>query len=88
MYRRHKVREYLVWRVLEGEFDWFHVINDEYQRVVPGADGVFRSQVFPGLSLDWASLLRGEMQSVLTVLDRGLASPEHTAFLEQLARPS
>ena len=48
-------------------------------------DGLYRSKVFPGLWLDPAALLRGDLAGVLATLDRGLASPEHAAFVAKLA---
>jgi hypothetical protein len=48
------------------------------------ADGVIRSQVFPGLYLHVASLLAEERASVLAILQQGLASTEHAAFVQHL----
>jgi hypothetical protein len=39
-----------------------------------------RSLSFPGLWLDPAALLRGDLASVLAVIQKGLNSPEHAAF--------
>ena len=47
---------------------------------------MFRSTIFPGLWLDKAALLRGDMATVLATLGRGLASPEHADFAATLAR--
>jgi hypothetical protein len=49
-------------------------------------DGIMRSQVFPGLWLGVSDLLAGNIQQVLTVLQAGLQSAEHGAFVEKLAR--
>jgi hypothetical protein len=49
------------------------------------ADGVHRSAAFPGLWLDAAALLRGDLARVLAVLNDGLKSPEHQQFVAQLA---
>jgi Uma2 family endonuclease len=80
LYLRHGVREYIVWRVLDNDVDWFRLEEGEYRRLAPGGDGIFRSLEFPGLWLDRAALLRGDMSAVLNVLNQGLASPEHVAF--------
>lgn len=53
----------------------------EYQELVPDAEGILKSQVFPGLWLDVAALLRGDMKAVLALIRLGLDSPEHRAFL-------
>ena len=52
------------------------------------AEGLYRSEIFPDLWLDPAALLRGDLATVLAVVQRGLASPEHTAFAARLRPPS
>lgn len=42
---------------------------------------LIKSQVYPGLWLDVAALLSGDMAKVLTVLQQGLSSPEHANFV-------
>jgi Uma2 family endonuclease len=86
VYRRNGVREYLLWRILDKEFDWFTLHEGEFRRVTPGEDGLVRSQVFPGLWLDIPALLRGDLATVLAALQRGLATSEHADFAKQLAR--
>lgn len=83
-YRRNGVREYLVWRVLDAAIDWFALWEDAFELQAPDAEGLHRSVTFPGLWLDPAALLRGNLAGVLEVLRRGLASPEHEAFVERL----
>ena len=84
VYRRSGVREYIVWRVLDEAIDWFALRDGEYERLEPGADGVVRSGVFPGLWLDPAALLRNDLATVLATAQRGAASPEHAAFVADL----
>ena len=84
VYRRNGVREYIVWRVLDQEVDWFILREGRYDRLPPGADGIYRSEIFPGLWLDAAALLRGDLAAVLAVVQRGIASPEHAAFVARL----
>jgi Uma2 family endonuclease len=85
VYRRSGVREYLVWRVLDRQFDWFVLRDGEFQRHAPDADGILKSTVFPGLWLDAAALLAGNLAQVLSVVDRGIKTPEHAAFVAKLA---
>jgi hypothetical protein len=60
---------------------------DAYYQLMPvPSDGVLRSHVFPGLWLDVAALLDGNMACVLTVLQQGLQSAEHAAFVAQLSQ--
>jgi Uma2 family endonuclease len=87
IYQRSGVREYLVWRVLERAVDWFVLRGRQYERLVPDTHGVLRSEVFPGLWLDTAALLRGDVAAVLATIQRGLASPEHQAFVTRLHHP-
>jgi Uma2 family endonuclease len=80
-YCRNGVREYIVWRVLDQEIDWFYLEEGEYLDLNCDPDGILRSQVFPGLWLATASLLSGEMPHVLAVLQEGLQSAEHSDFV-------
>ncbi|MBE9056138.1 Uma2 family endonuclease [Sphaerospermopsis sp. LEGE 08334] len=84
VYRRNQVQEYLIWRVYDGEFDWFILKDGEYRQLEANAEGVFCSQVFPGLWLDKSALLAGNLAKVLEILQQGLASAEHQSFVEQL----
>ncbi|MCC5621495.1 Uma2 family endonuclease [Nostoc sp. CHAB 5715] len=84
-YRRNGVKEYIVWQVLDQKLTWFYLQQGEYLELATDSNGIVRSQVFPGLWLGVAELLAGNMQSVLTVLQTGLQSPEHAAFVQRLA---
>ena len=81
-YRRNGVKEYIVWQVLDQKLIWFCLEQGEYLELATDSNGILRSQVFPGLWLGVAELLAGNMQSVLTVLQTGLQSPEHAAFVQ------
>ncbi len=85
-YRRNHVREYLVWRVLDRAIDWFVLREGRFDRLVLGEGGIYRSEVFPGLWLDPETLIRGDLAAVFQVVQRGLATPEHAAFVERLRR--
>ena len=84
VYRRHGVREYLVWRVNDSAVDWFAQREGHFEPLKPDEQGVLRSEAFPGLWLDVPALLRGELPQVLKVLDIGTGTPEHAGFAEQL----
>ncbi len=79
-YRRNGVREYLVWRVYDRQLDWFSLEVGEYNLLAPDAEGIVRSQVFPGLWLATSQLLSGKMNEVLAVLQQGLNSDRHQEF--------
>ncbi len=85
-YRRNGVQEYLVWQVYENQIAWFCLQDGEYIRLQPDAIGMIRSRVFPGLWLAVDALLRGELATVLTELQTGLATPEHGEFVDRLSK--
>jgi Uma2 family endonuclease len=84
VYRRNRVREYIVWRVLDHAIDWFVLREGQYEILKPDTNDCLRSGVFPGLWLDPSALVRFDLATVLQVLQQGLASPEHAAFLAKL----
>ena len=85
VYRRCGVREYVIWRVLDRQIDWLVLRDSEYVPLKPGAEGHYRSIVFPGLWLDSAALLKGDISAVLELLRHGLATAEHELFVQRLA---
>jgi Uma2 family endonuclease len=84
VYRRNHVREYVVWRVRDRQIDWFVLKRRKYAPLTLDRSGLYRSKVFPGLWLDPAALVRGDTQTAVAALQRGLGSPEHAAFVAQL----
>jgi len=86
VYRERGIREYIVWRVQDREIEWFVLRGDTYEPLLAGADGILRSEVFPGLWLDPAALIAGDGPRLTAVLQQGIASSEHTAFVERLRR--
>jgi Uma2 family endonuclease len=88
VYLANGVREYIIWRTEAGVIDWF-VLRDGKYEPLPLAGGVYKSEAFPGLWLDTAAMLRGDLAGVFAVLQQGMATPEHAAFVARLtpARP-
>lgn len=84
-YRRNGVREYVVWRVWDKAVDWFVLQDGHFVKQPPDEDGILRSQTFPGLRLDAAAVIRGDLACVLDVLNDGLASPQHAEFVVSLS---
>ncbi|MBD2679926.1 Uma2 family endonuclease [Nostoc paludosum FACHB-159] len=82
-YSRNGVKEYIVWQIFENKLDWFRLQEGEYVSLEVDANGVIKSQVFPGLWLSISNLLAGNMQQVLAVLQLGLNSREHQLFVQQ-----
>ncbi len=64
-YHAAGVREYLLWRTEEERIDWYEHTGDRYLAMTPNADGLVESNLFPGLILDPAALLRGDLATVL-----------------------
>jgi Uma2 family endonuclease len=84
VYRRNGVREYIVWRVQDKQIDWFALKAGDFERLPVDSVGIIRSEIFPGLWLDVAALVGGDMPRVFEVLRQGLASPAHEAFVRRL----
>ncbi len=84
-YRDAKTREYIVWRTEEHSLDWWVLQDGEYVEIDPDEDGILRSRVFPGLWMDGKAMLLEDGPNLMEALQRGLASPEHTQFVEKLA---
>ena len=73
-YERSGVKEYIVWRTLDGQIDWFILENGAYRNLEPDALGIIRSQEFAGLWLNVNAILSSDMSTVLKTLQTGLAS--------------
>jgi hypothetical protein len=80
-YTRHGVREYLVLCVRERQLRWFDLRAG--QELAADADGIIRVRCFPGLWIAVEALL-AEDPRMLTVLQQGLATAEHAAFVRAL----
>jgi Uma2 family endonuclease len=84
-YRQNQVREYLVWRVNDHAIDWFVLRGEQFARIQPDADGILKSEVFPGLWLNVAGMLNDDVQEVWATLREGVADESHRQFVERLA---
>lgn len=84
-YRRNGVKEYIVWQLAEGKLQWFRLQAGEYVEAKPDKSGVIESTTFPGLRLKVKALLNGKTAEVLAELQKGLASPEHAAFVAEIS---
>jgi hypothetical protein len=87
-YQRNDVREYLLWRVEDRATDWFVLRAGRYELLPAGTEGIIRSEVFAGLWLDPQALIETDLLRVLAVVQQGIASPEHAAFLARLSPPA
>lgn len=85
-YERAGTLEYLVWDLKGRNLRWFAARAGRFEPLAPDPDGIIRARTFPGLWLDVAALLANDKAAVNAALNRGLASPEHAAFVAELER--
>ncbi len=81
-YQKAGVREYLVVCVAEEELYWFDFRDGS--SIAPHR-GTHRSRIFPGLWIDRTALLADNAARLIEVVQQGLASKAHAAFVKRLA---
>jgi Uma2 family endonuclease len=84
-YEQAGVREYAVVVLRQARLIWFVRRGGQFEELLPGDDGVIRSETFPGLWLDPSALLRRDGARIREVLQQGLSSAEHAAFVARLS---
>ncbi len=84
-YQEAGVQEYVVVLAQEQSAVWFSRAPDGFVDLHAGADGVFRSELFPGLWLDPRGIFDPTSRRLTSVIRKGLGSPEHAAFVAALA---
>src|SRR5262249_48748412 len=82
-YERAGVLEYLVWDLKNRTLHWFHFPSGTM--IDANRRGILRSRVFPGLWIDREALFERDTQRIAAVVQEGLASREHAAFVKRLA---
>lgn len=83
-YERAAVLEYLVYDLRQKTLTGFEWRDGRLQERPIDGDGVWRSRTFPGLWFDVPALAAGDRASLVVTLQRGLAGPEHAAFVAAL----
>lgn len=86
MYEQKGVQEYIVWRVLDKQIDWFGLEKGKYKKFVSDKQGIIESKVFPGLRLNAKAMLNDDLQRVLADLQKGLKSKKYKDFARQLSK--
>jgi Uma2 family endonuclease len=92
VYQRNQIQEYIIWEMVdEPKFHWYSLENGEYVSLAMRHDPrglVACSRVFPGLWIDWLSLIvgKGFDRGAFRNLNKGLKSAEHKAFVKKLAK--
>ena len=59
--------------------------GDRFKNLPRSADGLYRSQVFPGLWLDADALFAEDNDRLSAALERRMTTPEHAEFAAKLA---
>jgi Uma2 family endonuclease len=85
IYEQKGVQEYIVWRVLDKQIDWFGLENGKYQRLSANKQSIIESKVFPGLRLNLKAMLEEDLQQVLADLQKGLQSKKYKEFSRSLS---
>ena len=85
-YERGGVEEYITFLIREKRVLWYVREDTKFvERAVP-PDGILRPRSFPGLRLDTGAVFDENIHRVHSVAESGLATPEHAAFVAELAR--
>ncbi len=84
-YERAGVLEYIVLALDPYRIIWHARRDTRLVAVPPDADGIYRSATFPGLWLTPPALLARDNRAIRETVDRGVATPEHAAFVARLA---
>jgi Uma2 family endonuclease len=82
-YERYDVLEYLVLCLQERQIRWFDL--REKRELSADAERILRIRTFPGLWIDHDAVVTKDIQRAIGVLERGLATPDHEAFVKELA---
>lgn len=82
-YERTGVLEYIVFCINPREVRWFDFAGKT--TLQHDNNGVFRSNVFPGLWICNQALLDRNYQKVMAVLNQGLKTADHETFCSRLA---
>ncbi|MEM6560130.1 MAG: Uma2 family endonuclease [Planctomycetota bacterium] len=83
-YERNGVQEYVVVLGEPPEVRWMVLENGRFERIDLD-DGLYKSRAFPGLWLDPAALLAGNLTRLADAVQRGCSEDQrHAAFVEQL----
>jgi Uma2 family endonuclease len=85
-YAQAGITEYVVVCLEPRQLYWFDL--QKQSRLPPSADGIIKSNIFPGLWIHAQGLLRLDNRSTTKALERGLQSPQHHDFVSEIAGES
>jgi Uma2 family endonuclease len=83
VYRRNGVREYLVWRTEDRAVDWFILKNGCFEPIPP-EERILKSRAFPGLWLNVAALISGDLEALVAAIEEGVKTSEHQQLINAL----
>jgi Uma2 family endonuclease len=86
LYQRAGVREYITLDTSSKQITWRVLTGGSYRRRSRGIDWIYRSKAFPGLWLDPRHIWSCEGRSMLAVLQKGIDSEEHRAFVARMKK--
>jgi len=82
VYERNGVHEYFVYEIEAAALHLFQF--NVSGNVTPDSQGILKSIAMPGLWIDCAAFIAGDVSLLLQTLERGLASREHKEFIARL----
>lgn len=85
-YKRFGVREYLVASLRDKRLYWFDLTAS--RELSPDSDGIIRARCFPGFWIHAEALFAHDFRRLMSVLQQGMDSPDHAAFIERLRQNS
>jgi Uma2 family endonuclease len=84
VYRRHGVKEYIVWRVYDKAIDWFYLEEGQYIPLSPNKKGLVESKTFPGLFLALEAILAHNLIEILAQQQAQLNQENYLEYCRQL----
>ena len=85
-YQSFGVLEYLVFVARSQDVRWYLNRDGVFADLQAGADGIFRSTVFPGLWLDPKAFWERDLRGLETIIEQGCGTPEHAEFVQKLSQ--
>jgi Uma2 family endonuclease len=86
LYERSGVQEYLIVRPKSKQIAWRELAEHKYRDLSASVDGIFRSNVFPGLWLNPDALWKRDLNALSATVCNGITSSGHTSFVRQLTK--
>lgn len=83
-YARAGTLEYIVFDVAANVVYWFDLIRDKQLKLPE--DHILRSLVFPGLWIDTRALIKRNAAALVKCMNRGIATPEHSLYVERMEK--